>query len=182
MHVDAETGTERSGEHTGPRGGTDKGEGVEVNLNGAGRRTLVNHDVDAIVLHGRIEVFLHHGLQAVYLIDEKHVARLQRREDAGQVTGLVEHRAGRDLETHAQLVGNDIAQRCLAQSRRSVEQRMVERLTTVFGGLHKDAQVVDHLPLAVEVVKAQRTERILKVTFLLCYLVTMYIELVAHLY
>ena len=52
MQVDAETGTQRRCERTAAGSGSYKGKGIEVDLNAAGRRTLVDHDVDAIVLHG----------------------------------------------------------------------------------------------------------------------------------
>ena len=87
------------------------------------------------------------------LVNEQHVARLERGEDAGQIAGFVEHRARRNLEAYTQFVGDDVAQRGLTQARRTVEQRVVERFATVFGSLNKHAEVVNNLALAVEVVE-----------------------------
>ena len=98
----------------------------------------------------------------MYLVDEEHVARLERGEYAGQVARLVEHGAAGELEAHAQLVGNDVAQCGLAQAGRTVQQGVVERLATVFGGLNEDLQVLHHLLLTAEVAEAERTERVLK--------------------
>ena len=99
----------------------------------------------------------------MYLVDEEHVVGLQRSEDAGQVTGLVEHRAAGQFEAHAQLVGDDVAQRGLAQTGRAVQQGVVEGFATVFGGLYKHLQILHHFLLTGEVGEAERTERILKV-------------------
>ena len=70
MQVYAKTSAKGGSEETAAGGGSHKGEWIEVNLNGAGGRTLVDHDVDAVVLHGRVEIFLHHWRQAVNLINE----------------------------------------------------------------------------------------------------------------
>ena len=61
VHVDAEAGAERCGEHAAARGGADEREGVEVDLYAACRGSLVDHDVDAVVLHGGVQVFLDDG-------------------------------------------------------------------------------------------------------------------------
>ncbi len=36
-------------------------EGIEVNLYGTCRRSFVDHDVDAVVFHGRIEILFDYG-------------------------------------------------------------------------------------------------------------------------
>ena len=166
VQVDAEAGTERCRKQSAARGGSDEGEGVQVDLNTASRGPLVYHDVDAIVLHGRVEILLHDGREAMNLIDEEHIVRLQTGQDACQVSGLVQHRTAGELESHAQLVGNDIAQGGLAQSWRAMKQRMVERLATITSCLHEDAKVVHHLLLSAEILKAQGAQGILKVLLL----------------
>ena len=155
MQVDAEPRPQGSRQQAAARSGPHQREGVQVNLYASCRRALVYHDVDAVVLHRRVEVFLHHGREAVYLVDEEHVVRLQAGQDAGQIARLVQHGAGRDFEAHAQLVGNDVGEGRLAQSGRSVQQHMVQRLAPQAGRLDEDAQVVHHLVLAAEVLEAQ---------------------------
>ena len=118
VHIDAEASAQRRCEHTAACGSSHESEGVKVNLYASCRRALVNHDIDAVVLHGRVEIFLHYGRQTVYLINEQHIVRLQRGEQTCQVARLVEHRARGDLESHAQLIGDDVAQCRLAQSGR----------------------------------------------------------------
>ena len=116
----------------------------------------------------------------MYLVDEQHIVGLQRSQDAGQVARLVEHGAARNLKSHPQLVGNDLTEGCLAQSGRSVQQRMVERLATILGCLYKHTQIVHHRALAAEVVEAQRPERILKLLFGRRQLLLSYIKIFRH--
>ena len=95
-------------------------------------------------------------------VDEEHVIRLQRSQDTGQIARLVQYRAGRDLETHAQFVGYDVAQRGLPQSRRTVQQSMVEGLAPVLGSLDENFQVFHHLQLSAEIPELERTQGILE--------------------
>ena len=163
VHVDAKAGAEGCGEQAAAGGCTNEGEGVEVYLNAACRWTAVDHDVDAVVLHGGIEVFLHDGREAVDLVDEQHIARLQRGEDAGQVARLVENGAAGHLEAYAQLVGDDVGQGGLAQARRAVEERVVERFAAVGRGLGEDLEVLHHLGLTGKVGKTQGAKGVLEV-------------------
>ena len=71
------------------------------------RRALADHDVELEVLHRRVEDLLHRTRQAVDLVDEQHVAVLELGEDGGEVAGPFERRAGRDVQVHAHLGGDD---------------------------------------------------------------------------
>ena len=53
---------------------------------------LPDDDVELEVLHRRIEDLFDGRRQAVNLVDEQHFARLQVRQDAGEVAGLLDHR------------------------------------------------------------------------------------------
>ena len=120
-------------------------------------------EVDAVVRQGRVEGVFDHGGEAVYLVDKEHIVRLQAGEQAGEVARLVEHGTRGELEAHAEFVGNDVGEGGFAQSRRPVEQSVVERFATVFGRLDEDAQVVDHLLLTAEVVEGEGPEGVLEV-------------------
>src|SRR5690606_37406717 len=64
--------------------------------------------------------------------DEEHVARLQGvGEDGRQVARLLDGRSGGDADAHAELGGDDVRQRGLAQPGRAVQQHVVQRLTPV---------------------------------------------------
>ena len=154
MAVDTETRTERTGQETAARRGTDEGEMVEINLYRARRRSFVDHDVDTVVLHRRIEILLDDRTQTMDLVDEQHVVGFQTREQSREVTGFVEHRTGSDLKAHTQFIRDDIRERRLTQSRRAEKQHMIQTLTTQFGSLHEDLEVGGHLALAGEVGEA----------------------------
>ena len=61
MQVDAEACAQRCCQQARARGGPHEREGVQVDLYGAGTGTAVDHDVDAVILHRRVEVLLHDG-------------------------------------------------------------------------------------------------------------------------
>ena len=54
----------------------------------------------------------------MYLVYKQDIVFFERGQNAGQVTGLVQHRAAGDLEAYAQFVGYDAGERSLAQSGR----------------------------------------------------------------
>lgn len=124
--------------------------GGQLDLNRACRGTLVEHDVDLVVLHGRVEVLLDNGAEAVDLVDEEHVARVEAGQQTGQVARLVQHGARRDAQLGAHLVGDDVRERGFAQSRGAVQQHMVERVAAHECRLDEDAEVLDDLLLARE--------------------------------
>lgn len=96
------------------------------------------------------------------LIDKEHIVGLERRKNAGEVTGLVEHRTAGNLESHPKLIGNDIAQCGLSQSGRTIEGAYGRGFATVFGGLYEHAEVVDNVLLSAEIVEFERAQGFLK--------------------
>ena len=96
-------------------------------------------------------------------VDEEHVARLERGENAGQVARFVEHGPAGYFKAHAQLVGNDVRKCRLAQSRRAVQQGVVERFATVFGSFYEHLEVFHNLLLPAEVAEAKRPEGVFEV-------------------
>ena len=75
------------------------------------------------------------------LIDEQNVARRKVRQQRGEVACLFNGRAGRDAQIDAHLVGDDAGQRRLAESRRAVEQHVIERFAPPPRGLDVDGEV-----------------------------------------
>ena len=180
VEVDAEAGTQGGGEQSAARGGTHEGEGVEVVLVAPCRWAVVDLDVDAFVVDGRVEIFLDDGREPVYLVDEEHVVRFQGGEQTRQVAGFVEHRSRGHLEAHAQFVGDDVAQGGFPQSGRSVQQRVVERLSAQACRLDKHLQIVHDLVLPAEVAELQRAERVLKLALTVVVLLAAYVEVFFH--
>ena len=71
------------------------------------------------------------GRQAMDLVDEQHVARLQVGEQRGEIAGPLEHRTGGLAQVHAELVRDDVRERGLAQPGRPEDQHVVERLAAL---------------------------------------------------
>jgi hypothetical protein len=108
---------------------------------------FADHDVDLEVFQRRVEDFLDHRRQAVDLVDEQHVVRLEVGQQRGQVAGALEHRAGGLAQVDAHLGGDDVGQRGLAQPRRAEQQHVVERLAALARGLDEDLELLaDLLP------------------------------------
>src|SRR5512140_370358 len=63
------------------------------------------------------------------------------------------------MEVHAELVGDHMGQRGLAEPRRAGEQEVIERPAVLLGGAHRDLEVVDQLALADVVVERARAQR-----------------------
>ena len=151
---------ERSGadEQSRARGGADEGERPHLDGVGARRRPLADDDVKLVVLQRRVEQLFQRGLQAVHFVDEQHLPLAQVGEDGRQVALDLQRRPRGLLEGHAELVGDDVGQRRLAQPRRPVEQHVVERLAARLGGLDGDLEVVLDLLLPDELAQPLRTQ------------------------
>ena len=165
---DAESRAQRRGKQAAACGCPHERERAQGELHAARPRPFVYHNVDAVILHSRVEVLLHHGAKAVYLVDKKHIVLLKRGKYACKVARLVEHGTRRYLEAHAEFVGHDSGKRGLAQPRRAEEQYMVERLGSHARRLHEHPEVVDNLFLAVETLKTPGTERFLEISLGSC--------------
>ena len=88
------------------------------------------------------------------LIDEEHVVGFERCEESGEVTGLVEDRTGGDLKAYAELVGDNVREGGLTESRRAEEQHVVEGLVAQFGCLDEDLEVRGHFALPCKIGEA----------------------------
>ena len=119
MAFDAETRTQRRGEQATSCSCPNKSERAEGELNAASTRTLVDHNVDTIIFHCRVEIFLYNRAEPMYLVDKQHIVLLERSEDTGEVAGLVEHRTRRNLETHTKLVCHNPCESGLAKAWRA---------------------------------------------------------------
>ncbi|MNT08824.1 hypothetical protein D3C72_1435780 [compost metagenome] len=151
---DTEAVAQRRGQQTGAGGGADQGERRQIDLDRARRRALADHDVDLEIFHRRVQHFLHHRRQAMDLVDEQHIVRLQVGQQRGQVAGLFDHRAGGHAQGHAQFVGDDMAEGGLAQAGRAEDQHVVQRIATTLGGLDVDLHLLAHRHLAEVVGKS----------------------------
>ena len=117
-----------------------------------------NDDVEPEVLERRVEDLLGRAGEPVDLVDEEHVARLERREHRRDVL-LLERRAGDRAEAHAELLPDDLRERRLAETGRAGEQDVVERLAPRLRRVERDRELLLDALLADEVVEPARAER-----------------------
>ena len=156
---DAKAVAQRVGQHAGARGRAHQREGLQIQLDRARRRAFANHDVDLVVLQRGVEDLFHHRRESVDLVDEQHIVFFEVGQQRRQVFGLFQHRAAGLAQIDAQLVGNDVAQRGLAQARRAEQQHMVQRLVALARRADKNLQLLAHLGLAHVVVQQLGPQR-----------------------
>ena len=145
---DAEARAQRRREQSCARRGADEGERPHLDGVRARRRPLSDDDVELVVFQRRVQQLFQRGLQAVHFVDEQYLLVAEVGEDRRQVALDLQRRARGLLKRHAQLVGDDVGQRRLAQSRRPVEQHVIERLAARLGRLNCDLQIVLYFVLA----------------------------------
>src|SRR3990172_7918924 len=147
---DSEPVPQRGGKKTGPGRGAYECERRQGKPDRLGRRPLPENDVDGEILHGGVQQFLHDAAQAVDLVDEKNVPRLERGEDRGDVAFSLHRGAGSGADPHPHLVGDDVRQGRLSQAGRAGKEDVVERLAPVLRRLDERLEVGDDRSLADE--------------------------------
>ena len=98
VFVHLEAVAHRAGQHAAARGGADEREVLEVHRDGAGVDALAEHDVDAEILHRRIDELLDDARHAVDFVDEQERAFLDVGEERQQVGRLGQGRAAGHLD------------------------------------------------------------------------------------
>ena len=92
------------------------------------------------------------------LVDEQDVAGLEVGQERGEVAGPRDHRTRGGAEADIEFARDDLGERGLAESGRTDEQHVIERLGPRFGGVDEDAQVLAYPVLADELVEPRRPE------------------------
>ena len=151
---------ERSGAESKPRarGRADERERPHLDGMGARRRPLANDDVELVVFERRVQQLFQRGLQAVHFVDEQHLPVAQVGEDCRQVALDLQRRAGGLLECDAKFVGDNVGQRRLAQTRRPIQQHVVQRFAARLRGLDGDFKIVFDLGLPDKLAQALRPQ------------------------
>ncbi len=93
------------------------------------------------------------------LVDEEDVAVLQVGEQRGEVASLGDDGAGGSAKADAQLLGEDLRQRRLAEPGRTGKEHVVERLAALARRLDEDLEVGARLLLTDELGERARPER-----------------------
>ena len=143
-----------------PRAGrrADQREGRKVDAHAPRGRALADDQVELEVLHRRVEDFLDRRRQAMDLVDEEHVARLEVGEHGGKIARALHDRPRSRAKADAELAGDDLRERRLAEPGRPMQQHMVERLGPRAGRVDKDAEIVAQGALADELGERLRPE------------------------
>src|SRR5665213_1880586 len=93
------------------------------------------------------------------LIDEENVALFQIGQQRSEVAGLGDHRARGSAEVDAEFACDDVRQRRLAETRRTDEEHMVERLFAAARRINEDLEVCARLCLADKLRQQLRAQR-----------------------
>src|SRR6185369_943503 len=93
------------------RGRADERERRKVERHRPRRGPLADDDVEAEVLERRIEDLFDRRVQAVDLVDEEDVARLERGEDRGEVAFALDRGPRNGADADAELLADDVGER-----------------------------------------------------------------------
>ena len=99
------------------------------------------------------------------LIDEKYIVVLQCRQDGSQLPRTPDGRTARHFKLRSQLIGDDLRHGGLAESRRSIEQHMIQRLFARLRCLDVHLEILLEGFLSDIIVQMLRTKRRLPLVF-----------------
>jgi hypothetical protein len=101
----------------------------------------------------------------VHFVDEEDFARLEVAQDGREIARPLDHRARGRPHRHAQLVGDHVRERGLAQTRRAVQQHVIERLPPLPRCGDRDVQVLAETVLPDVLVERPRPQSALELDF-----------------
>ena len=133
------------------RGRADQREVRQIESDRPRRGATADHDIEAQILHCRIEDLLDRPRQAVQLVDEEHVAVLEVGKSAARSPGRDSTGPDVTRKPDAHLRRHDARERRLAQPRRTGEEQMVRTLMTGARRAQHDLKMPDQVALAHEV-------------------------------
>jgi hypothetical protein len=102
----------------------------------------------------------------VDFVYEQDIARLQVREQRGEVARALQHRTRSLAQVDAHFPRDDVRQRGLAQARRAEQQNVVQRLFSSLGGLDEYFQLAADFLLADVLRKRAGAQRALDLLLL----------------
>src|SRR5262245_8168865 len=121
--------------------------------------TLADDDIDPEVLHSHIEHLFGRPGHPVDLVKEENLTLRERRENYGQIAGMLNGRTTGDPDQSTELMGNDQSDGGLAQAGRTREKDVVGRVTAAQCGLQDEAELFTNALLADELVQPPRPQR-----------------------
>jgi hypothetical protein len=129
--------------------------------------SFIEDEIDAKILHGRIEKFFHNFGETVYLVNEEDIPSFKMGKNADEVSSFFNGGPGGGDDTGIHLRGNDMGKSGFSQSRRGMKKDVVERLPSFLGGLDGNLQRFHHLFLPDVFGKVTRPQIEIILNFLL---------------
>src|SRR5450432_1052876 len=83
-------------------------------------------------------------------------------EQSGQVARFFNYRPGCFFDLNTEFIGNDAAQGCFTQARRTMKKYMVQGFSSLFGGFNKYQQIFNKLWLTRKFADHRWPDAILK--------------------
>jgi len=148
-------------EGAGPGGGSHQGERGEVKGAGAGGAALAHREIEAAILHRRVEELFRHPAQPVNLIDEQQLARLQIHQQTNDVAGTLEGGSTGDPAGDPELLRQHHRHGGFAETGRAVEQHVVEGIPTRRGRLHRNPKHLLEFALPDVVIQPLRPQAVI---------------------
>ena len=125
---EAEAVAQRGREEAGARRRPHHREGRQRKRDRRCTGPFADHDVHPEIFHRQVEHLLGRAGEAMDLVDEKDVVLLEGGKHGGQISGVLNRRAGGQAQRAVDLRGDDHRQRRLAQPRRARKQDVVRGL------------------------------------------------------
>ena len=122
-------------------------------------RSLVDDDIEPIIFHRRVKIFLDRRLEPVDFIYEQDVAFLQARQQTRQLAGLLDHGSARVLDVRPHRVRDDVGERRLPKPGRPAQQNMFENVSAFLGRFDEQLQPFANFHLSGELAEHRRPER-----------------------
>jgi hypothetical protein len=110
-------------------------------------RSLIEDEIDAEILHGRIEKFLDHLRQAVHFIDKENISPFQMGENADQISALLNGGAGGGHNVNSHFLSDDMGERRFPKPRRGMKEDVVQWLSPFLGSPDRNIEGLYDLTL-----------------------------------
>ena len=156
---EAEPVAQRGRQQPGAGRGPHDGERRQLERDGGGPGALADDDVDPEVLHGQVEHLLGGAAHPVDLVEEEHLALVERGQHRGEVAGVLDGGPAGDPDRLLDLGGDDHGQGGLAQAGRAGQQHVVGRAAAPLGRLEHQAELVAHAGLPRELAEPLGPQR-----------------------
>ena len=109
---------------------------------------FADDDIEDARFHRGVEDFFDSAIEAMDLVDEKHVAGGEVGEDRREIADALDRGAGSGAQARADLFGDQMRERGLAQSGRTIQKYVLGLMVAAARGGQKDAQILFYRRLA----------------------------------